>query len=232
MTLVFSFKEKDVFDLSVLGSVLYMTIPEEKCIHVYDLLEHVHKDPLYLTMKCYGIDTFNDTLAVLLCEENVMKYEVCVLKSIGIVSEIISLKGGKLTFRCPRELAMCSRTRLIYVSDEEAGIVKCFRFDGHLSWERLVYGAGSLAVYNGYLMVGREYTSSIDVLIGGGKFNGRLQSYKYALVEPQCLAISKTDPLIVVVDGDQLIHLFSLRRNSESSKSRAVQSAACTCGVM
>lgn len=220
MTLISCFRENNLFDLAVLGSTLYMTIPEESSVHVYDLSNQSQLEPIYLTTECFGMDSFNDNLAVLLCDEGKKQYNICVLNSLGILGDCIVLKGGRLKFKCPRELAMCAMTRLAYVSDEEAGIVKCFRFDGRLSWERLVYGAGALAVHNGYLMVGREYTSSIDVLIGGGQFNGRLQSLKYALFEPHCLAISQKRSEIVVVDGNQMTHQFILHRQDELVKKR------------
>lgn len=215
MTLASTFKANGVFGIVVLGNLLSMTIPDEKCIKVYDLLKQIEIDPFYLTSKCFGIDTFNDDLAVLLCDERNQKYQVCLLKSIGICGDIIELKGGRLNFKSPRELAMCPVTRLVYVSDEEAGLVKCFRLDGHLNWERFVFGAGALSVYNGYLMVGREYTSSVDVLIGGGRFNGRLQSLKYELFEPQCFTVSNASSNFVLVDGNNMIHLFCLYKREE-----------------
>ncbi|XP_045205454.2 uncharacterized protein LOC123557809 [Mercenaria mercenaria] len=215
MTLVSNIREKGIFDIAVLGTIMYMTVPEDKCIHVYDLLNQCYQDPLYLTTKCFGICTFIDNLAVLLCEENDQKYQICFLKAIGVFGEKIELRGGRFKFTCPRQLTICAITRVAYVSDNEAGLVKCFRLDGRLSWERLVYGAGPLAVYNGYLMVGRGYTNSVDVLISGGRFNGRLQSFQYELLEPQSLAVSNEKSEIVIVDGNNMIHLFTLHKREE-----------------
>jgi hypothetical protein len=215
MTLVSCFKEIGIFDIAVLGSTLYMTVPEERCIQMFDLKEQSHEGPLYLTTKCYGICTFDDILTVLLCDEHNEKYEICFIKAIGVFGEKIKLMGGRFDFKSPRQLAVCPITRLAYVCDEEAGLVKCFRLDGRLNWERFVYGAGSLALFNGYLMVARGYTCSIDVLVSGGRFNGRLQSFQYELFEPKCIAIESNRSEIVVVDGKNMIHLFILRRREE-----------------
>lgn len=215
MTLVSCFKEKDVFDIAVLGSSLYMTNPENRCIYVHDLKNQCQEDPLYLTTQCYGICTFDDSLAVLLCDKYNERYEICFIKDIGAFGEKIELTGGRFDFKSPKQLAICAITRLAYVCDEEAGLVKCFRLDGRLNWERYVYGAGSLALFNGYLMVGRGYTCSVDVLISGGRFNGRLQSFQYELFEPRCIVIDSSKSEIVVVDGNNMIHLFSLRRRCD-----------------
>ncbi|WAR31050.1 hypothetical protein MAR_033592 [Mya arenaria] len=212
--------EEDVFDVAVSGGILFMSIPDKKTVKTYDFIRRKRNEIIYLTNACFGMYTFEKTAAILLAEKEKDTFQIAFLTSIGIVGGKTKLDRGLKLLKKPRHLAVCHLTRLAYVSDTEAGLVKCFRLDGQLCWESIIIGAGHLTLYNGYLLISREFTSSIDVIAGGGKFEGRLQSVEYDVVEPQCIAVKQDDSIFLLVDRYQLIHKYRIWKGSRKKKSK------------
>ncbi|KAL4218979.1 hypothetical protein ACF0H5_021565 [Mactra antiquata] len=227
MTLTSTVKQKYVYDIAILNSCLYMTVPTNACMKVFNLVDQKFAKDLVFTRRCYGMSILDNQIAVLMCVEGEEMCQLCYLKDIGIVGDIINLKGGRLKFQRPRQVAICPMTRLVYVTDREAGLIKCFMLDGSLYWERLVYDAGHVSVFAGNVLVARDFPSSIDMLGRKGGFLGRLESNEYDIFRPQCIATSNYKPEILVIDGNQMIHLFSIIPNTPSSTGTGVAGSKC-----
>ncbi|KAH3794354.1 hypothetical protein DPMN_147887 [Dreissena polymorpha] len=228
MTLHRIIKATDVFDMAVMGHILYMTVPKQKTVYGYNLHEKKRLPSIQLTHKCYGLDSFDNKIAILLCDTAENDFQIAFMKDVGVVAGKTDLSRGEYQFKKPQYLAVCSLTRLAYVSDRKANLLKCFRLDGGLCWEKVVIGAGPLAIYSGYLIMARAYTSSVDVFAGGGEYKGRLRSVKYAIVRPRCIAAKEHTASFVLVDEDQLIHRFKISQiNKIDPKTKAGGSRAC-----
>ena len=214
-----------------------MTNPNQLCIDVVDLQTMELKPSINITMKCYGITSLGEELAVLLWDVNDQNLHICFVDNCCITGGYIPLITGAYNFKSPRKLAGCPQTRLLYVSDAEAGLVKCFRPDGKLKWEKIVYGAGDIAVFNCYAIVARRFTHSVDVLSERGTFVGRLQSEDYGLISPSVLETDTETSKLVISDQEHMIHCFKVKTKidspvEQSKKVTFCVNQSCSCSIL